>query len=440
MVREPVLHSAEAERALLGALLLDSTKLSEVAELIGPGDFFRDAHGQTFALMQEMVRGEKPLDMTALCIEAMGIGPDRYGGVDYLSRLPEAAVSPESVLYHAGVVRDFSQRRAVLSMMERALDLARSGGDLASVREMLGSASREGGQSAGGWRPFGDHLDEEVQRIQAAAERGGELAGISTGFPDIDRLLGGVRPEMLWIVGARPGVGKTSFAAAVAIAVARAGGGVGFFSLEMPGGQIAGRALASEARIDSGALRLGRMTADQWRGLYGAGNDLAGLPVWMEDRPGLTVAEIGDRARRLKEQHPEFILLVVDYIGLIRATDTRAPREQQVAATVRALKGLARELGVTVLALSQLNREVEGRSPPAPRPSDLRESGAIEQDADVIMLLWRPEMSAPGTRPGEAEVIVCKNRHGATGTVVLAFRGEYTRFDSMARPGQWERR
>jgi replicative DNA helicase len=292
-------------------------------------------------------------------------------------------------------------------------------------------------KQTGDWRQMSEVVDEQFIRIQTLSNNRGEVTGISTGLLDLDKILAGLHRTDLLILAARPAMGKTALALNLARNVALEGHGVGIFSLEMSCGQLVTRMLVSQARVHAGAVRTGMLSREKdWPALVEAAERLYQLPVFIDDTPGQNITAIRSKARRLKSRHPELSVVVVDYIGLMSG-DPRVSRQEQVSASSRGLKAMAKELDVTVIALSQLNRAVENRKPQIPQMSDLRESGAIEQDADIIMFIYRDEYynEETTTRPGEADIIVAKQRNGATGTVALSFQGEYTLFTDLARPG-----
>jgi replicative DNA helicase len=283
------------------------------------------------------------------------------------------------------------------------------------------------------WAALSTVIDSEFLRIQKLSEHRQEVTGIATGYVDLDRQLAGLQPTDLVVLAARPSMGKTALAVNIAQNVALAGSGVGIFSLEMSREQLATRMLCAQARVNATNVRTGRLTRERdMPRLTRAAEELYQIPVFIDDTPAVSVTQIRSKARRLKARCPHLGVIVVDYIGLIHG-DPRVSREQQVSASSRGLKALAKELQCTVLALSQLNRGVEQREDKRPRLADLRESGAIEQDADVILFIYRDEYYNPETADqGVAEVIVAKQRNGPTGFVKLAFVGEYTRFENLA--------
>ena len=437
-------HSPEAERAVLGGMLLDPSRIPTVQETLKAEDFYRSAHQKLYELMSSMHLEGDPVELVAV-VEAVSRSTkvDEYGGLAYVAGLADDVPSSENIGYYARLVSERATERRLLEGARSIVDMT-LGGER-SVRELLEFAEStvyQIGQQkqTGDWRQMSEVVDEEFLRIQQLANNSGEVTGISTGLVDLDKLLAGLQRTDLLILAARPAMGKTALALNIARNVALEGHGVGIFSLEMSCGQLATRMLVSQARVHAGSVRTGMLSRDKdWPALVEAAEKLYQLPVFIDDTPGQNITSLRSKARRLKSRHPELALVVVDYIGLMSG-DPGVSRQEQVASSSRGLKAMAKELDVTVLGLSQLNRAVENRKPQIPQMSDLRESGAIEQDADIIMFIYRDEYynEETTTRPGEADVIIAKQRNGATGTVALSFQGEFTLFSNLARPGMGE--
>lgn len=436
-------HSGAAERAVLGGILLDPARLPSVVELLEPDHFYLGAHRALFALFVEMDRRGEPIDLVAV-IEAITRGgrADEFGGVPLVASLADDVPSSANLDYYARLVRDRSTERQVLEAARGIIDAVTEGGhETRSLVELAESSIYAIGeaQEGGDWQLMGPVVEEEFQRIQQLSRHPGAITGIPTGLTDLDRILAGLHRTDLVILAARPAMGKTALALNIASHVAGQGHAVGIFSLEMSAGQLTTRMLVSRARVQAGAVRTGKLDrVRDWPRLQKAAEHVFTLPVSIDDTPGQTITMLRSKARRLKAKVPDLALIVVDYIGLMAGDDKRASRQEQIAASSRGLKGIAKELDVCVLGLSQLNRAVEKREPKIPQMSDLRESGAIEQDADVILFIYRDEYynQETSTRPGEADVIVAKQRNGATGTVALSFQGEFTLFGNLARPSE----
>ncbi len=433
----PMPRSLEAERAVLGGIMLDPRRLTEVAEKLRPEDFYREEHARLFQLMLEMGERGEPTEMVAVAEQIRRAGkPEEYGGLTYVTQLPDEVPSTENIDYYARIVRERAVERRLLMTARLVADQVYGGERaLADLLDFAESAIFQVTQERGAsdWEQLSRVVDGEFLRIQQLAEHSSEVTGTPTGFVDLDRKLAGLQRTDLVILAARPAMGKTALALNIARHAAFAGVGVGVFSLEMSRGQLATRLLCSQAKVDAQRVRTGMLSRDRdLPALSAAAEELYHLPFYIDDTPGVSITQVRSKARRLKSQHPELGLIIVDYIGLMQG-DPRLSREQQVSTSSRGLKALAKELDITVLALSQLNRGVEQRPNKRPVLSDLRESGAIEQDADVIMFIYRDEYyNKETTEPGVAEVIVAKQRNGPTGTVKLAWQGEYALFSNLA--------
>jgi replicative DNA helicase len=434
-----VKYNWEVERAVLGGLMLDVSQLDTVSDLLQPGDFHRPHHAELYKILLELGARGAGLDVVSVIDELRKReAGEAVGGIAYVAQLPTACPSTEALHGYAERVREHSVRRALAATAERILADVKAGEKETS--ELLDEAEREVfalGQSGGrsDWHDVSTVVDEHFVALQDRARQGaGELTGTTTGFADLDRVLSGFQPTDLVILGARPGMGKTSLALNMALAAAEAGKAVGIFSLEMSRHQLVSRFLSSRARIDSAAMRTARMDDDEWRRLARATEEVQELPIEIDDTPGLALGQLRAKARRLRARRPDLGLLVLDYLQLMQGSGgPRESRENAISAISRGLKIVAKELGVPILALSQLNRALEGRTDKRPQLSDLRESGAIEQDADVIMFIYRDEKyDEASERKGLAEVIVAKHRAGATGKVTLTFDAQWTLFHNYA--------
>jgi replicative DNA helicase len=428
-----------AERAVLGGVLLENDALNVVTELpLRPGDFYKDAHNSIFEAMLALFAEGQPVDTVTLRERLSTAGKlQRVGGDEYLLGLTDTIPTIANIEAHAKIVLEKSVVRRVIHACHETS--ARGYGDYGSMEEYLDDAERAIFEVAKERLKSGyEHINEVVLRtfeeITAAAERKEHITGLPTGFRHLDWYTAGFHPGDLVICAGRPGMGKTAFAMNIAINACRARQApVAVFSLEMPKEQLARRLLCSEAGVDGNKLRTGRLSRDDWAPLTKAAGELSDLPVWMDDTPGLTLMELRAKARRLKADKG-LELIVVDYLQLMRSGMKSESREQEISEISRSLKGLAKELALPVLALSQLNRGVETRGNKDKRPqlSDLRESGAIEQDADTILFIYRDEVYNPeSTEKGVAEIIIGKQRAGPTGTVKCLFRREFTRFENL---------
>ncbi len=433
-------HNWETERSLLGGLLIDPDALAEVRERVDADDFHRPAHAVLYRLLCELSDARQKPDITLVLdeMERRGIS-DSAGGVAYVVELPAACPSVANLDSYAARVHDHAVRRRLQLAAQAVIAEVQAGEKptadlLDSAEQSIFAVSKLSGPQD--WHPLSEVVGEQIDIIRQRAENPGAVVGIPTGFVDLDRKLAGLHPGQLIILGARPAMGKTAFALNIALSAAQRGGvAVGIFSLEMSRQELVGRMLCSEARVDAGRVRTGQLDPDDdWRRLLDASERLHGLPIAIDDQSGLTVGQLRSKARRLKSLYPDLGLIVVDYLQLMQGTGgSKESREQVIANISRGMKILAKELQITVLALSQLNRGLESRTDKRPMASDLRESGAIEQDADVIMFIYRDEHYKPDTADkGIAEIIISKQRGGETGTVKLAFLGEFTLFQNLA--------
>ncbi|MDI9370199.1 MAG: replicative DNA helicase [Synergistaceae bacterium] len=435
--------SLEAERAALGACLMDKEALNIVVEILQPEDFYDAAHRTAFEIVHRMSQGDKPVDPLTFLQEASSLGKaDRLGGQAFVGSLIDSVPTTANVEYHAGIVRDKSIFRKLISAGNSIVKLGYS--TEMDVDEALEEAERAVFEIAQkrntmNFRHVGEVLGHTFQQIEDQYNRSDQdVTGFNSGFLDLDRLTGGFQPGSLNIVAARPSMGKT----ALAVNIAQFGGqGAGrpvlIFSLEMGAEQLVQRMLGAEARINIHDLRIGSFPRSSWEALADAAGRLAESPIYIDDSSMLSTLEFRARCRRFKSRYENLGLILVDYLQLMNSSRKIENKQQEVAEISRTLKGVARELNTPVIALSQLSRAVEQRTEKRPQLSDLRDSGAIEQDADTVMLLYRPGYY-DATVPGEDEdirafVSLSKNRNGPTGEVSLLFFKEYTRFVNQDR-------
>jgi replicative DNA helicase len=432
-------NDLSAERAVLGGILLENDALNVVLELpLGADDFYSDAHARIFEAMAQLFSAGQPVDAVTLR-ERLSTSNRLHaiGGDEYLFSLTNTIPTVSNIEAHAKIVREKAIiRRLILACHETA---AHGYGDYGSMEEFLDEAERAIFNVAKHrLRSPYERIDDVVVRTFEAITRAAELkqhiTGLPTGFERLDRYTAGMHSGDLIIIAGRPGMGKTAFALNVALNACRMRKVPSvFFSLEMPKEQLANRLLCSEARVDAGKLRTGRLGRDDWPRLTQAAGTLSDLPIWLDDTPGLTLMELRAKTRRLKAEHG-LGLIVIDYLQLMRAGMRTDSREQEISEISRSLKGMAKELELPVVALSQLNRSVESRGNKDKRPqlSDLRESGAIEQDADTILFIYRDEVYNPeSAERNVAEIILGKQRAGPTGTVKCLFHREFTRFENL---------
>ena len=431
-------HSREAEESVIGAVLLSADAVNIALEKLHPEDFYRPSHQVLFEAITDLFDANEPIDAVTVS-EALRRNDalERIGGVPFLTSLLESVPTASNVEYYAAIVEEHALRRRLMKVGGRLNSLAMTIDEPISdvldraEQEVFAVSERRIGE---GLAPIDPLLAPAIERAEELNRLGSEITGIPLGFRDLDRKLAGLHPTNLVIVASRPGMGKSSLALNIAQNVAVQGHPVAVFSLEMSREEIVTRMLCAEGRIDSQRLRTGRLGENDFTKLSNAASVLYKKPIFVDDSPGLTVTEIRAKARRLKRR-PGLALVVVDYIQLMHSPGGSENRQQEIATISRNLKNLARELQVPIIALSQLNRSLESREDKRPRLGDLRESGAIEQDADVVMFIYRHEYYQPEAQEtkGIAEVAIAKHRQGATGRVDMTFLPEFTLFADMGR-------
>ena len=457
MTREPP-HNFEAEQALLGSILVNNAAHERAAEMVRAEHFADPTHGRLYDMLGRLIaRGQLANAFTLKTMAEADEGLKAAGGPAYLARLAAASVHVLDVGQAAATVRDCATRRGLIAAANEAASAAYDEAGELTAAEQIEAVERRlyeltDGRDGGGFARFEAALTGAMQAAEAAHSRTGELAGISTGLTELDRLTGGLHKSDLVILAGRPGMGKTALATNIAFAAARAhqtepgadgrprtadGAVVGFFSLEMSAEQLATRIVSEQVGVPSDRMRRGKLTGPEMDRAIEVSASLQSLPLYVDDTPALSIAGLRARARRLKRQHG-LDLIVVDYLQLVDAAHRKDGRVNEVSEISRGLKTLAKELKVPVIALSQLNRAVEQRQDKRPQLSDLRDSGTIEQDADVVMFVYRAEYylerGSDGDRArlaevaGLAEIHIAKQRHGPTGVAQLRFDGPTTRF------------
>lgn len=430
-------HSVEAEESVLGAVLLSADAANIALERLHAEDFYKPAHQQIFEAISGLFDANEPIDAVTVSEVLRRDGTlDRIGGIDYLTRLLDAVPTASNIDYYAEIVEEHSLRRKLMrvggdinviagTMTERIDDVV----DRAEQSVFAVSERRVGD----GLAPIDALLGPAIEKAEELQRKGSEVTGIPTGYRDLDRKLAGLHKTNLVVVAARPGMGKTALALNIAQNVAVHDHPVAIFSLEMSREEVVTRMLCAQGRIDSQRLRTGRISEADFTKLSTAASALYKKPIYVDDSPGLTVTEIRAKCRRLRRR-PGLDLVIVDYLQLMQGSGGEN-RQQEIALISRSLKNLARELEVPVIAVSQLNRAVEQREDKRPRLGDLRESGAVEQDSDVVMFIYRDEYYYPEKveSKGIAEVVIAKHRQGAVGKVEMTFLPEFTLFADMGR-------
>ncbi|MEX2479252.1 MAG: replicative DNA helicase [Gammaproteobacteria bacterium] len=433
-------HSIEAEQAVLGGLMLDNEALVQVAERISVEDFYRRDHGAVYQAVQLLANDNKPFDVVTVA-EWLDNNEqlDDVGGMAYLAQLAGNTPSAANIAAYADIVRQRSILRELIRAGTQIVESAfrtegRSPDELLDIAESLvfQIAERES-HGRRGFRPIKDLLVDALDRIDYLFQQDNPITGVATGFVDLDRKTAGLQKSDLVIIAGRPSMGKTAFALNIAQnAAIKDQLPVAIFSMEMPSEQLAMRMLSSLGRIDQHKVRTGKLADDDWPRLTSSVGILSEVQLFIDDTPALTPGDLRARCRRLAREHG-LGLIVVDYLQLMQVPGTKENRTTEISEISRSLKALAKELQCPVIALSQLNRSLEQRTDKRPVMSDLRESGAIEQDADVIMFIYRDEVyDEESTDKGIAEIIIGKQRNGPIGVCKLRFFGEFTLFENLA--------
>ena len=469
-------HSIEAEQQLLGAILTNNDLFDRVAQILRAEHFYDPVHARIFETAAARIAKNNlasPVTLKAFLEDDAKLA--ELGGPAYLMRLAGAAISSFAVRDYAEMIYDLAIRRELIDVGNEIAAKAARVEVQSEPKEQIVEAEQklyalaEQGQTEQGFQSFLTAVTDAVKVANAAYQREGGLAGVSTGLIDMDKKLGGLHRSDLLILAGRPSMGKTSLATNVAFNIARAykkgitssgeegavdGGVVGFFSLEMSAEQLASRILSEVAEIPSNQIRRGDFTEGEFRRIVDAAKELEAAPLFIDDTPALPISQLAARARRLKRTHG-LDALFVDYLQLVRGTGRSENRVNEISEITMGLKAIAKELDIPVVALSQLSRQVENREDKRPQLSDLRESGSIEQDADVVMFVFREEYYKEREKPGDheldkmaiwqeemerlhgkAEVVIGKQRHGPIGTVELSFEGQFTRFGNLVKPWQ----
>ena len=436
-------HSVEAESSVLGGLLLDNGAWDRVGDLLVDSDFYRHEHKLIYAAIGSLVNASKPADVITVFEHLQNQGlAEQTGGLGYLNSLAQYVPSASNIRRYAEIVRERSILRKLVSASDEiATNAFNPQGRpvdkiLDEAEQKIFNIGEEGSRMKQGFQSMDSLVVELLDRVQEMADNPNDITGVPTGFYDLDRMTSGLQPGDLVVLAARPSMGKTAFAINIAEHVAlNEGLPVAVFSMEMGASQLAVRVVGSIGRIDQGHLRTGKLSDDEWPRLTEAIERLRTVSLHIDETPGLTPSELRANARRLARQCGKLGLIVVDYLQLMSGSsgsdgDNRATELGEIS---RGLKMLAKELQCPVIALSQLNRGVEQRTDKRPMMSDLRESGAIEQDADIIMFIYRDDYYNKDSKdPGVAEIIIGKQRNGPTGTVRLTFLKPLTRFESLA--------
>ncbi|MBT2299733.1 replicative DNA helicase [Variovorax paradoxus] len=439
-------HSIEAESSVLGGLLLDNGAWDRMGDVVVDSDFYRHEHKLIYAAIGTLVNASKPADVITVYEQLQNLGKaEEIGGLAYLNSLAQYVPSASNIRRYAEIVRERSILRKLVSASDEiATNAFNTQGKavdkiLDEAEQKIFNIGEEGSRMKQGFQGMDSLVVELLDRVTEMAENPNDITGVRTGFYEFDKMTSGLQPGDMIVLAARPSMGKTSLAINIAEHVAlNEGLPVAVFSMEMGASQLAVRIVGSIGRIDQGHLRTGKLTDEEWPRLTEAIEKLRNVSLHIDETPGLTTSELRANARRLARQYGKLGLIVVDYLQLMSVSSSMSDenRATAVGEISRGLKMLAKELKCPVIALSQLSRGVESRTDKRPMMSDLRESGAIEQDADIIMFIYRDDYYDKNSKePGVAEVIISKHRNGPTGTVKLAFLKPLTKFENLASGG-----
>ena len=433
-------QNIEAELSVLGAILIKPDALTEVQDLLHPDDFYREAHRIVYETMIELVHDHKPIDPVMLedALRKKGV-IDKIGGVAFLAQVLDYVPTAANIKYHANIVKEKARLRHLIDAATIVAGNAYEGTE--DVEDIMDDAEKRifavtKDQSTDEVEPIHQIVVNTIDHIEKLYESKGGITGLATGFADFDKITSGLQKSDLVLVAARPSMGKTAFTLNIASYAAMHGHSVAFFSLEMNKEQLVQRMLCAEGQIDSQRLRTGQIDNEEWARLMDTADRVSKAQLYIDSTPGIGVMELRSKARRIQADHG-LDLVVIDYLQLMQgraAKNGDNSRQQEISEISRSLKALARELDVPVVALSQLSREVEKRPGKKPMLSDLRESGSLEQDADIVMFLFREDYYNKDTENQNiTEVIIAKHRNGPIGTVELFFQKEYTKFQNLAR-------
>jgi replicative DNA helicase len=420
--------------------MLDNQTWDNVADKVGEADFYRREHRLIFSALQRLAESEQPFDVVTLAETLERNGElEETGGLPYLGAIAKETPSAANVTAYAKIVREQSVQRQLISVGTAISDIAfspegREAADLLDEAERrVFEIAEQAARGGGGFQPLKSLLGKAVNRIELLFQRNEPITGLPSGFTDFDMMTSGLQPSDLIVIAGRPSMGKTTFAMNIAENVAiETKQPVAVFSMEMPGEALAMRMMSSLGRIDQHRVRTGKLEDDEWPRLTSSVNMLAQAPMFIDDSPALSPTEVRARARRLKRELGRLGVIVIDYLQLMQAPGVGENRATEISAISRSLKALAKELAVPVIALSQLNRNLEQRPNKRPVMSDLRESGSIEQDADLVVFIYRDEVYNEDSKDkGLAEIIIGKQRNGPIGTVRLTFLGKYTKFENF---------
>lgn len=436
LVKRVMPHSVEAEQAVIGSMLMDKEAVAAASDMLIKDDFYTGQYGILFEAIAQLYAEGKPADLIQVQEKVKQNGaPPEISGMEFLRDILTSVPTSANIRHYAKIVKDKATMRRLIKAAQDIEESCYGGRDelesvLFNAEKNVNAITQTGG--SGEFQPIGEVVIEALDRMQAASSAGGKITGIATGFTDLDYKMAGLQNSDLILIAARPSVGKTAFALNIAHNVSvKHDITTAIFSLEMSKLQLVNRIISMESKVDSKNIRTGNLSPSEWASIAEGASNVGMSGLIIDDTPGISIGELRGKCRKLKRDN-NLGLIIIDYIQLMTGGGKSESRQQEVSEISRALKGIARELNVPVVALSQLSRAVESRPDKRPMLSDLRESGAIEQDADVVMFIYRDEYYNKDTdRKGEAEIIIAKQRNGPTGTVNLAYIADFTKFANL---------
>lgn len=436
LVKRIMPHSVEAEQAVIGSMLMDNEAVAAASDMLIKEDFYTGQYGILFEAIAQLHAEGKPADLIQVQEKVKQNGaPPEISGMEFLRDILTSVPTSANIRHYAKIVKDKATMRRLIKAAQDIEESCYGGRDeledvLFNAEKNVNAITQTGG--SGEFQPIGEVVIEALDRMQAASSAGGKITGIATGFTDLDYKMAGLQNSDLILIAARPSMGKTAFVLNIAHNVSvRHDITTAIFSLEMSKLQLVNRIISMESKVDSKNIRTGNLSPSEWASISEGASSVGMSNLIIDDTPGISISELRAKCRKLKRDN-NLGLVIIDYIQLMTGAGKSESRQQEVSEISRALKGLARELNVPVIALSQLSRAVESRPEKVPMLSDLRESGAIEQDADVVMFIYREEYYKKDTdRRGEADIIIAKQRNGPTGTVTLAWIPDFTKFANL---------
>ena len=439
LIRRVMPSSAETEQAVIGSILMDKDEMMNVADILVPDDFYQSEYRMIYQAMVQINSEGRPGDLVTVHeqLKSMNVPPE-VSSLDFMIEVVNSVATSANAKHYAKIVKEKSLLRKVIKVNETIMEECYAGHESADAileeteKQLFKLLQSRGAEDI---TPIKDVVMEAINRIEAASKQSGSVTGVPTGFTDLDYRTAGLQPSDMILIAARPSMGKTAFALNLAAhAACKKHITTAIFSLEMSKVQLVNRFLSMESSVSAQNLRTGNLSETEWEKLVEGASIIGNSGLVIDDTPGISISDMRSKCRKIKLEHDDLGLIIIDYIQLMTSNTRSESRQQEVSEISRSLKALARELNVPVVALSQLSRAVEQRPDHRPMLSDLRESGAIEQDADVVMFLYRDEYYKKDTdKPGVAEVIIAKQRNGPVGTVELAWIGDRQRFANLER-------